>query len=125
MATRAKTQTTTAALVCPECGKSFTRPAALGSHRQRVHGIAGSSKNATSRRGAPGAKTAPDTGRPRRTAGARRRRRSAAVTDNGRQTVDRDALLRTLFPAGIPPREDVLGAVNNWLDEAERLARLR
>ena len=34
-------------------------------------------------------------------------------------------LLAVIFPAGIPPRQDVIRAVNNWLDEAERLARLR
>ena len=26
---------------------------------------------------------------------------------------------------GIPPREDVIAAANAWLDEAERLTRLR
>jgi len=25
----------------------------------------------------------------------------------------------------VPPREDVIRAVNSWLDEADRLARLR
>jgi hypothetical protein len=33
-------------------------------------------------------------------------------------------LLKALFPNGIPPREEVIRAVNDWLDEAERLARL-
>jgi hypothetical protein len=31
--------------------------------------------------------------------------------------------LRTLFPNGIPPRQEVIAQVNAWLDEAERLAR--
>ena len=34
-------------LVCPECGKTFTRPASLGAHRNRAHGVAGSSKPAS------------------------------------------------------------------------------
>jgi len=33
-------------------------------------------------------------------------------------------LLKALFPNGIPPREDVIRAVNSWLDDAERLARM-
>ena len=37
-------------LTCPECGKTFTRAASLGAHRQRAHGIAGTSQNARSRR---------------------------------------------------------------------------
>jgi hypothetical protein len=39
--------------------------------------------------------------------------------------VNRDALLSSIFPNGIPPREDVIRAVNSWLDEADRLARIR
>jgi hypothetical protein len=39
--------------------------------------------------------------------------------------VDRDALLRSLFPHGIPAREQTLREVNAWLDEAERLTRGR
>jgi hypothetical protein len=34
-------------------------------------------------------------------------------------------LLATLFPNGIPPREDVIRSINSWLDEGERLAKLR
>jgi hypothetical protein len=41
------------------------------------------------------------------------------------ESVDRDALLRTLFPSGIPAREEVIRSINSWLDEAERLAKLR
>jgi hypothetical protein len=37
--------------------------------------------------------------------------------------VNRDALLQTLFPNGVPPRESVIRDLNAWLDEAERLAR--
>jgi len=33
--------------------------------------------------------------------------------------------LQALFPNGVPAREQTLSAVRSWLDEAERLARLR
>jgi hypothetical protein len=106
----AKTATTpssgAATFTCPECGRIFGRAAALGAHRRRAHGVAGSS--AQSQRG-------------------RTRRASAApvarqVSSNG---VDRDLLLRTLFPSGVPAQESVIRAVNNWLDEGERLANSR
>jgi hypothetical protein len=50
---------------------------------------------------------------------SRARRRAAA------SQLDRDALLRTIFPGGVPAREAVIRAANAWLDEAERLARLK
>jgi hypothetical protein len=53
----------------------------------------------------------------RKTASTAGRRRTGNATD-------RDALLKALFPNGIPPREDVIRAVNSWLDDAERLARM-
>jgi hypothetical protein len=34
-------------------------------------------------------------------------------------------LLKSLFPDGIPAREEVVRAATTWLDEAERLARMR
>jgi hypothetical protein len=40
----------------------------------------------------------------------------------GRGSVNRDALLQTIFPNGLPAREEVIRRVNVWLDEAERLA---
>jgi len=107
-----KSTTTAATLTCPECGKTFTRAAALGAHRKMTHGVAGTSKNATS-------KTA--TRRRSRTAAPRRTR--ATPSNVAGRPVDRDALLRTLFPDGIPPREELIGQLNNWLNEAERLAR--
>jgi hypothetical protein len=107
-----------ATLTCPECGKTFTRAAALGAHRKMTHGIAGTSANATSNRARVASK--------KRTTASTRRRSAASVATNGTTAaVDRDALLRTLFPNGIPPRQDVVGAVNEWLNEAERLARTR
>jgi hypothetical protein len=39
--------------------------------------------------------------------------------------VNRDALLQALFPNGTPAREQVIRAVNAWLDEAGRLAQIR
>ena len=105
---------------CSECGKTFTRAAALGAHRKMTHGIAGTSKNATAQRTNVAASRKPTT-----TTGTRRDRSTRASSNGAAQPVDRDALLRTLFPAGIPPREDVIQAVNDWLNEAERLARSR
>jgi hypothetical protein len=120
-------------LVCPECGKVFTRAQALGAHRRQAHGVAGTSKSAKAskasvassngrrRRGRPPGTAAASTGRARATPS---RSTSARTSGNG-GAVDRDALLRTLFPGGIPPQHDVMVAVNAWLEEAERLARRR
>jgi hypothetical protein len=106
----------TDAFTCPECGKTFTRAAALGAHRKLKHGVAGTSSNAAGSR-ASGSRR----GRKRTTAAARRTATTAA--NGGAPGVNRDALLRTLFPNGIPPRQDVITQVNAWLEEAERLAR--
>jgi hypothetical protein len=46
-------------------------------------------------------------------------------SEGQRSTVNRDGLLQSLFPSGIPAREDAIRQVNAWLDEAERLARMR
>jgi hypothetical protein len=53
----------------------------------------------------------------------RRPRRTTA--DGQRRDVNRDALLRSLFPNGIPATEQALQQVNAWLEQAERLTRLR
>jgi hypothetical protein len=84
-----------------------------------THGVAGTSANATGnrRRAATRKRTTTSTRRPRRT--------STTRGNGAPATVDRNALLRTLFPTGIPPREDVIDEVNAWLDQAERLARTR
>jgi hypothetical protein len=37
--------------------------------------------------------------------------------------VNRDALIASIFPQGVPPKESVIRDVSRWLDEAERLAR--
>ena len=101
-------------LTCPECGKTFTRAASLGAHRQRTHGIAGTSQNARSRRTTNRGTTTQTTVR------------AATRASNGASAaVDHDALLRTLFPAGIPPRQDIIAAVNDWLTPPDTLARQR
>jgi hypothetical protein len=121
-----------AQFVCPECGRTFTRAAALGAHRRQAHGVAGRSSQPLSagvRRSANAVRAGAKTQRrrtratqTRRTAPTSRSRRSNSRTDG---TVNRDALLQALFPAGIPAKESVVRSVNSWLDEAERLARMR
>ena len=120
MAAATKAGKVTGTLVCPECGREFTRPASLGAHRRRAHEVAGASRAASSARGS-------------------RRRRQPVAASNGRRAattmassarqgrdgsarVDRDRLLSVLFPNGIPARSETLGALNAWLEEAERLA---
>ena len=108
-------KTATDALTCPECGRTFTRAAALGAHRKLKHGVAGSRATARANRAT--------SRRPARTTAARRRVTTPAATDGVGQGIDRDALLAAVFPSGIPPRQDVIAQVNAWLDEGERLAR--
>ena len=113
---------TTGETVCPECGRKFKRPSALGAHRWQAHRIAGSSPQARSRR-----RTAKSVPGGRNAAGligseGGSEGRSTAAGDF---VVDRDALLRIVFPNGIPVRDDVIRTVSRWLDEAEMLARLR
>ena len=121
--------------VCPECGRTFARAAALGAHRSRVHGVAGQSaqaKRSRSRRQQAVKSTRAATTRPaaangtaRRAASQAGRRRPSRATATHQDGINRDALLKTLFPSGMPAREEVIHAVGGWLDEAERLARMR
>lgn len=110
---------------CPECGRSFQRAAALGAHR-RTHGVVGKKASAAKGRAArSGAKTT-SRRRSSRSGGstaARTARRSNG--GQGASSIDRDALLQALFPNGVPARGEALSAVSAWLDEAERLARMR
>jgi|SRR5436190_14126929 len=108
---------TTGEVVCPECGRKFKRPSALGAHRWQAHRVAGSSPQARSRR-----RTGKATGGRSSAASVGTEARSTAPGDF---VVDRDALLRVVFPNGIPVRDDVIRTVSRWLDEAEMLARLR
>jgi hypothetical protein len=50
---------------------------------------------------------------------------NGAAGRNARGGVDHDALLRTLFPDGIPPRQETIAAVNDWLAQADELASRR
>jgi C2H2-type zinc finger len=120
--------------VCPECGRAFARPQALGAHRRAAHGIAGSSRSSAPRRRRRQARataaqaTGAAAAQPRQASSPRRRsggstRRSATRTE--RPSVNHDALLESLFPTGIPARADVIRAVNAWLEEADRLAQMR
>jgi uncharacterized Zn finger protein (UPF0148 family) len=135
MARAKKPQTEKAGeFTCPECGRTFTRAAALGAHRRQAHGVAGASRQSSSRT------TIPSTSASRTGAKTQRRRKRTTPTArtapssgsrSGRSrsrtegAVNRDALLQTLFPGGIPAKEAVIRSVNSWLDEAERLARMR
>jgi uncharacterized C2H2 Zn-finger protein len=119
----ATTATGGEAFTCPECGREFSRAASLGAHRRRAHGVPGASKGEqsksrstrdrrrTTQANQKTARSAPRSSQP----GARR---------DGEATVDRDALLATLFPNGVPPRERVIREVTGWLDQAERLVKL-
>jgi uncharacterized C2H2 Zn-finger protein len=103
---------------CPECGKTFARAASLGAHRQRAHGVAGTSKPPSRGKGRQGSSA-----RARRSSSPSRQRTATAVraqTQDG--GVNRDALLQAIFPNGLPAREAVIRRANEWLDEAERLA---
>jgi hypothetical protein len=124
--TKAKATPAADALTCPECGKTFTRAAALGAHRKMTHGVAGTSKNATGKRKTTTSRTVRSSTTSGGTATSNgRARRRTTTPPAARSGVDRNALLRALFPNGIPPREDVIAQANAWLDEAERLARTR
>jgi hypothetical protein len=100
----------------------------LGAHRRQAHGVAGTSATALRSR--------TNTSSSRRRTAARRKtgvvrhkvataRRGASTRGRTDQGIDRDALLRSLFPNGIPATEEAIRAVNAWLDEGERIARLR
>jgi predicted RNA-binding Zn-ribbon protein involved in translation (DUF1610 family) len=108
---------------CPECGKTFARAAALGAHRSRVHGVPGATRSRAaqsngSRRAAHAAAS-----RTRSTAASSRSR--ARSTNQKSTGINRDTLLQTLFPNGLPAREAVIREANSWLDQAERLARMK
>ena len=134
MARARRPQTEKAAeFTCPECGRTFPRAAALGAHRRQAHGVAGASRLSSSRTSRPSAsasRTGAKTQR-RRTRTAPTTRTAPSGNRPGRSgsrregAVDRDALLQTLFPGGIPAKESVIRSVNSWLDEAERLAHMR
>jgi hypothetical protein len=118
---RAKTKSTE--FVCRECGRTFTRAASLGAHRRQTHKIPGATSRAKQPAKASAAASAPRTARRRRARTVKTAAPARSSANNG--AINRDALLGTLFPTGIPAKESVIRSVNAWLDEAERLARLR
>jgi Zinc finger, C2H2 type len=127
---RARTKTsTTGEFKCPECGRTFARAAALGAHRRQAHGVVGAATRSRSSRPRPARTTpaakssTPSTATPRRRPNRPASNSSRARTSRDR-SVDRDALLQALFPNGIPAKEDVIRAVNSWLDDAEQLAKM-
>ncbi len=123
----AETRGTQGELSCPECGRTFTRAAALGAHR-RTHGVSGNSRGAVRGRAA---RSKAKTSTSRRSSGSRSRSGSASsnsVRSGGSGpsgAINRDALLQVLLPKGVPARFEAIRAVGAWLEEAERLARLR
>ena len=119
---------------CADCGRTFERPQSLGAHRRQAHGVAGTSKRSQSRAAALSRQSGAASSDRSRRASAREGNRRANVESGRRErrdspsnqpSVDRDALLKALFPSGIPARQDVLRDVTDWLDHAERLARSR
>jgi uncharacterized C2H2 Zn-finger protein len=130
MARPRKATNTTEEFKCPECGRTFTRAAALGAHRRQAHGVAGATSQSRSRRrGTSRASAATNSRTASATTRRRTPRRPLTNSDDARArrggSVDRDALLQALFPNGIPAKEDVIRAINNWLDDAEQLAKMK
>jgi hypothetical protein len=74
-ASKRASKATTGVFTCPECGRSFTRAAALGAYRKMTHGVAGSSANAAGNR-----KNSTSRGR-NSTTTSRRRTTSATATN--------------------------------------------
>ena len=128
MARQRKQVSTTEQFKCPECGRTFTRAAALGAHRRQAHGIAGASSQARASRRTT--RRTPARATSAASASSRRRRPTRAASSSARArtsrgSLDRDALLQQLFPNGIPAKENVIRAINSWLDDAERLAKMK
>ena len=113
---------------CPECGRVFTRAAALGAHRRRAHGVVGAAAHArakSSRARSAGARNATVRATAASSAASVRRTPSRRAGRGSASQLDRDALLQKVFPDGVPAREAVIRAAKAWLDDAERLARLK
>jgi len=115
------------AFVCPECeavgvNKTFARNAALGAHRFRVHGVKGESKTTTKSGTRTRRVATARSGRAikRSTVTRRRRRRSRGLNEDG---LDTTALLKLVFPNGVPAQKTHLDDAREWLDWAERLYR--
>jgi uncharacterized C2H2 Zn-finger protein len=109
------------ALKCPECGATFTRAASLGAHRNRAHGVAGASTRARRTRARRGHRNGSST---TRRSAPTAQQQTARPRDRS-SGINRDALLQSIFPNGVPAREEVIRRANAWLDEAEQLARTK
>jgi len=107
--------------VCPECGKSFSRAQALGAHRSRTHGVAGTSRAARTSDSAKNGAVRAGTG----TSRGRSSRRTSVRGRTGDGQFDRDKVLVAVFPNGVPAKASVIAALAPWLDEAERLSQMR
>ena len=83
----------------------------------RTHGVAGTSRAARATAAPASAKSGARGGASKRP--GRRSNRSAGTH------FDRDKVLAAVFPNGVPPKADVIAALAPWLDEAERLSRMR
>jgi predicted RNA-binding Zn-ribbon protein involved in translation (DUF1610 family) len=121
------TATSAAEFKCPECGRTFNRAASLGAHRNRAHGITGASKRRTKASTAVTSSAGSNGTRRRRTTRRRNSTQPSTTATNTRQrgaSINRNQLLQTLFPNGVPPREDVIRRISSWLDEAEQLSKL-
>jgi uncharacterized C2H2 Zn-finger protein len=102
---RAATKQKAAELVCPECGKTFTRPASLGAHRNRAHGVAGASaarataKKATRTRKPAAARSSPKAKAAARSTATPSRRKATSssqpATAVKRQTASRPSTPRS------------------------------
>ena len=123
MATRKTSAKDTATFTCPECGREFSRAAALGAHRRQAHGVVGTSKQKLA--GSSNASQSRRTSRRGASSTSRVNVNNARPTPSSPAGFDRDQLLGVLFPNGIPARSETLRAVNAWLDEGERLAKAR
>ena len=116
--TKSTSQAAGGEFTCPECGRAFARAAALGAHRRRAHNVAGAASRRRAAAGRSRSRTA-------RTTGTRSATATRRATDDNRAAINRDALLQTLFPNGLPAREAVIRAANEWLDRAEQLAKMK
>jgi hypothetical protein len=126
-------------LVCPECADAgvervFETAQKLGVHRFRSHGVKGTSR--PSRNGAStsgGAKQEPkaESGKRREGTGKRdatsrkrgaRGRKSVSTAPVAKVTAfPTDKVLQAVFPHGITASGEMLGRVQEWLGEGEKL----
>jgi hypothetical protein len=89
---------------CPECRAAgetrvFGNAQGLAAHRRQAHGV--------------------------RVAARRRKRVVGARGKSVSAELDKDRLVRALFPSGMPAKADLVQRVGAWLSEAEELHRTR